>query len=149
MKIVSRIACLALVSTVFMSAGMAKNITIRCDQNPQSLENIFTNHWQQNSSGPYKYISIANKIMGDRNLIGAVHAMTTTLPADKNPHLSFLEISANNIEHYQLWHVDCQYRIGNKIIEDLGNNLHMTVGISNYDYNCRKIDYRTVECVGK
>src|SRR5689334_2250457 len=116
----------------------AEQIHIRCED-PQILSSAFEKNWQINPSGPYKNISIVNQWMGDRQLTGALHAKFNDKSFDKNPSLNFSKIHIEEVSHYGLWQIDCQYRIANQDLEDLSDGyLHMTVGIPNYNFHCFK-----------
>lgn len=126
-------------------SSIAQQITVTCDQDAKILSSDFANNWQPNVYGPYHFISIANKPMGDKVLSGALHAPVE--PVYKNPELNFSKIVTNDVSHYGLWQIDCQYKIKNSEMADLPDNyLHMTADISDHDYKCKIANKTTVIC---
>lgn len=141
---------ISIISLLFLSLAHGAPVIITCDQNAQLLSRLFETHWQPNSNGPYKFVSLAEKAMRDATLSGALHSITGELPADQNPHLKFSSIVLQDVPHYNLWQIDCRYVIQNSEMQDEADHyLHMTAAVSDDDDQCIKMTNQTVFCVTK
>jgi hypothetical protein len=140
---------ISIVSLLFLSLAQGAPVIVTCDQNAQILSQLFEKHWQPNTTGPYRFISIAEKNMRDEMLSGALHSITGELPTDQNPHLKFSSVVLQDVPDYGVWQVDCRYVIQNPEMEDEFGYLHMTAAVSDYDYHCSQINDQTVFCQGK
>lgn len=135
---------------VSSSSIFANAINVYCEQNSEILSYHFAHNWQYNSSGPYNYISIVNRFMGDLEFTGTLHSKINQMPMDKNPGLQFNAITLQNIEHYGLWQIACRYQIKNPFIEGLlDRELFMISTLSVVNYTCKRITSSQVTCQKK